>query len=180
MNEQKLIKNKKYIIHAYKHNGMIHRTWDEAVFIGKNKDAYVFVNQNTKVVESYGRSWRTKEAAVLFFYKNNWFNIIGQLKEQGIYYYCNIASPFIVEENIIKYIDYDLDLRVFPNFKYKTLDRNEYNLHKIEMGYPEIIQNILEFELEKLKNKVKNKEFPFNHKIIKQYYTIYTKCNKNK
>ena len=72
MNEQKLIKNKKYIIHAYKHNGMIHRTWDEAVFIGKNKDAYVFVNQNTKVVESYGRSWRTKEAAVLFFYKKRY------------------------------------------------------------------------------------------------------------
>jgi len=105
--------------------------------------------------------------------------VIGQLKGQGIYYYCNIASPFIVENNIIKYIDYDLDLRVFPTFKYKTLDRNEYNLHKVEMNYPENIQKILEFELENLKNKVKNKEFPFNHKIINQYYTIYTKSNKN-
>ena len=129
---------------------MIHRTWDEAVFLGKNNGAYVFGNKNTKVVESYGRSWRTKEAAILFFYENNWFNVIGQLKGQGIYYYCNIASPFIVENNIIKYIDYDLDLRVFPTFKYKTLDRNEYNLHKVEMNYPENIQKILEFELENL------------------------------
>lgn len=180
MNEQNLIKNKKYTIHAYKHNGMIHRTWDEAVFIEKKNGAYIFANKNTKVVESYGRSWKTKEAAVLFFYKNNWFNIIGQLKKEGIYYYCNIASPFIVENNIIKYIDYDLDLRVFPNFKYKTLDRNEYNTHKKEMNYPENIQKILEYELENLKTKVKNKDFPFNHETIEKYYNIYINKNKTK
>ena len=179
MNEQKLIKNKKYIIHAYKHNGVIHRTWDEAVFIEKKNGAYIFANQNTKVVESYGRSWRTKEGAVLFFYDNNWYNIIGQLKKQGICYYCNIASPFILENNVIKYIDYDLDLRVFPNFKYKTLDRNEYNFHKNQMNYPENVQKILEYELEKLKRRAKEKEFPFKHEIVYEYYRKYIEVNKN-
>ena len=47
--------------------------------------------------------------------KDRWFNIIGQLKDYGIYFYCNIATPYIIDEKVIKYIDYDLDLRVFPN-----------------------------------------------------------------
>ena len=35
----------------------------------------------------------------------------------------NIASPYIIEEGTIKYIDYDLDLRVFPDGSFKVLDR---------------------------------------------------------
>ena len=37
-----------------------------------------------------------------------------------------MASPYIIDENVIKYIDYDLDLRVFPDGGYKILDYNEY------------------------------------------------------
>ena len=55
----------------------------------------------------------------MFFYKDRWFNIIEQLKDYGIYFYCNIATPYIIDEKVIKYIDYDLDLRVFPNVSFK-------------------------------------------------------------
>ena len=71
----------------------------------------------------------------MFFYKNRWFNIIGQLKDYGIYFYCNIATPYVIDENVIKYIDYDLDLRVFPDGSFKVLDRGEYNYHKNKMNY---------------------------------------------
>ena len=83
-------------IHSYKHNGKIHRSWDEAVFI-EEKDGYaIFGNYKTLVTEADGRVWKTKEPAIMYFSKNNWFNIIGQLKDNGIYYYCNIASPYII------------------------------------------------------------------------------------
>ena len=36
-----------------------------------------------------------------------------------------MASPYIIDENVIKYIDYDLDLRVFPDGGYKILDYND-------------------------------------------------------
>ena len=58
-----------------------------------------------------------------------------QLKKDGIFYYCNIATPYIIEEKTIKYIDYDLDLRVFPSGEYKILDRMEYKYHKKIMHY---------------------------------------------
>ena len=88
----------KYSIHSYKHDGTLHRSWDEAVLLDIFDDYLVFGNDKTVVTESDGRTWKTKELAVLYFYKDKWFHIIGQNKEDGIYYYCNMASHFIIED----------------------------------------------------------------------------------
>ena len=146
MNEEKLEIGKRYVIHGYKHDGKIHRCWDEAVLLEMHDDYLIFGNEKTKVTEADGREWRTKEPAVLCFFYKNWYNIIGQNKKNGIYYYCNMASPFVLEEGTIKYIDYDLDLRVFPDGRFKVLDRREYQYHKKIMNYPDSIDEILLFE----------------------------------
>ena len=72
---------------------------------------------------------------MLYFFKDRWYNIIVQLKQTGVTYYCNIATPCIIEDGTIKYIDYDLDLRIFPNGSFKILDRQEYKYHKRKMNY---------------------------------------------
>ena len=68
---QNLRKGEKLIIHSYKHNGCIHRAWDEAVFIEETPDYLVFGNEETRVTESDGRKWKTKEPAIIYFFKNN-------------------------------------------------------------------------------------------------------------
>lgn len=171
MEEYKI--GERFIIHSYKHNHAIHRAWDEAVLLEQHDDYLIFGNERTKVIESDGRTWKTKEPAIMYFFKNYWFNIIGQLKKDGVYFYCNIASPFIIEEGAIKYIDYDLDLRVFPDGSFKVLDRGEYNYHKIKMDYPEEIDLILKEELTNLINMVRLKEGPFAPNVISTYYNMY-------
>ena len=173
MNE--LVIGKKYAIHSYKHNEKIHRSWDEAVLLEINDDYLVFGNEKTKVIESDGRTWRTKEPAILYFFKDKWYNIIGQCKKNGIYYYCNMASPFILEDGAIKYIDYDLDLRVFPDGAFKILDRGEYRYHKKKMCYPEEIDSILKEDLNDLIELVRKKQIPFDKGTIEYYYNIYNK-----
>ena len=160
-------------IHSYKHDHKIHRSWDQAIYIDQTKDYAIFGNYKTLVTESDGRTWRTREPAIMYFSKDNWFNIIGQIKSTGIYYYCNIASPYIIDGNIIKYIDYDLDLRVFPDGGYKVLDRNEYKFHKKIMHYPDEIDHIVNKELENLIEMKKNNEGPFNKSLIEEYYEKY-------
>ena len=173
MEKEKLIIGKKYEIHAYKHTGNIHRSWDEAVLLEINDDYLVFGNERTKVTESDGRTWRTKEPAVLCFYYNKWYNIIGQYKKDGIYFYCNIASPIVIEDETIKYIDYDLDLRVFPDGSFKVLDRGEYKYHKSIMNYPDKVDTILKEELTNLINQVRNKEGIFSPGVVEEYCKIY-------
>ena len=177
--KEELIIGKKYKIHSYKHNGKIRGEWDEAILLEINDECLVFGNDKTKVTEADGRTWRTKEPAILYFFYNRWYNIIGQYKKNGIYYYCNIASPFIIEDGAIKYIDYDLDLRVFPNGSFKVLDRGEYKYHKSLMNYSEKLDNILKMELTELINLVRKKEIAFEPGIIEQYYLKYKKIKEN-
>ena len=173
MNKLKL--GTKLSIHSYKHDGTLHRAWDEAILLDQFDDYLVFGNDRTVVTESDGRTWKTKEVAVLYFYKDRWFNIIGQNKEDGIYYYCNMASPYIIEDNTIKYIDYDLDLRIFADNSYKVLDKGEYKYHKKLMNYPNDIDIILKKELKELIEMAEKKEGPFDKEIVNNYYDKYMK-----
>ena len=70
-----------FTIHCYKHDGTIHRTWDEAVLLATHKDYLVFGNRKSKVSNIDGRVWYTKEPAIIYYYKN------GKIKEE--YWYNN-------------------------------------------------------------------------------------------
>ena len=165
-------------IHSYKHNKKIHRTWDEAIVLDIKDDYIVCGNNRTLVTESDGRKWKTKEPAIIYFFKDKWYNVICQLKDKGIYYYCNIASPYIIDGKYIKYIDYDLDLRVFPDGAFRILDRDEYKYHRHLMEYSKEIDTITSYELSNLIDLYKKHDGPFKKGLEKYYYSIYLEYSK--
>ena len=111
--------------------------------------------------------------AIIFLYKKRWFHITAQYKKIGLYYKADIACPIIVDANIFKYIDYDLDLKVFPDGEYKVLDRNEYKFHRKIMKYSEDLDFILKNEMTDVINMKEKSEGPFNKEIINKYYEKY-------
>ena len=166
-------------IQCYKHNGKVNCNWHEAVIIDVKEDYIVCANSKSLVTEADGSVWKTKEPAIMYYFKNHWFNVIAQLKKTGISYYCNIATPYIIEDNTIKYIDYDLDLRIFPNGSYKILDRNEYKYHKKIMGYPDDLDRAIKNGLDELINFYKKDKTIFNKDNNLKYREKYLKI-KNK
>ena len=152
----------KYKIHCYKHNGEAYQASEETIILDIKDEYIVCGNYMVDVTEPEGHSYKTKELAIIYFYKHN----------------CNMASPYIIDDNVIKYIDYDLDLRVFPDGGYKILDHNEYKYHKKKMKYPEEIDIIINKELQKLIKMRKNNEGPFDRKEIKKYKDLYKELNK--
>jgi len=167
--------NDQLLTYTYKHDGSILRVSDEVLVLDVKPDYIVVGSKNAKVLKKGGRFFKTKEPSIMYFYRKHWFNVIGQLKDQGLYWYCNIASPFLIEDGAIKYIDYDLDLRVYPDYRYKILDRNEYKYHKEIMKYPDAIDKIVHSELDALIGMVKNRKGPFAPGEIERYYEIYEK-----
>ena len=167
-------------IHCYKHDGSLHRTCDEATVIEVTDEVLICANYKTQIIESGGTRYHTKEPAILLFYKNEWFNVIGQIKETGLFYYCNIASPYIIDDGLIKYIDYDLDLRVFPDGSFKVLDRNEYRYNKQKMNYSKELEKVIQHELTKLIDMKKSESGPFSQKMIEHYNELYKKIRAKK
>lgn len=176
----KLKVGQKIQIHSYKHNEKIHRVWKYGFIVEVSKDRLVVVNNKTRVIESSGRVWYTKEPAVCYFYTNEWFNVISMLRSNGIHFYCNIASPSLWDGEAVKYIDYDLDLKVFPNNTIKILDEKEYANHAISMNYSKELDHILNRELENLELKVINGSDIFSKERVYHYYEQYKKIVEQK
>lgn len=168
----------RFQIECYKHDGKPHRAWDEAILLDIKDDYLVFGNNHTLVTEAEGSVWRTKEPAIMYFFKDEWFNVITQLKKDGTTYYCNIATPYIIEDKTIKYIDYDLDLRIFSNGTYKILDTMEYKYHKKIMNYSDDLDKVVNGAMKRLINIYNNrKEFSsiFDEQTNLEYYKLYKK-----
>jgi protein associated with RNAse G/E len=160
-------------LHCYKHNGKINTVSDKITIIDIKDDYIVCGDNKTTITENDGSKHKTKEPAIIFFYKNRWFNVLAQLKHHGLYYYCNIASPVIIEDKTVKFIDYDLDLRIYPDNTYKILDKSEYEYHKKIMKYSEDLQKIITFKLKELIQRFNYKKIPFDVETIKTYEKKY-------
>jgi len=160
-------------IHSYKHNGHIHRVWDETMVLKGTQNLVIGGNDRTIVTESDGRTWITREPAICYFHSQHWFNVIGMIREDGVYYYCNLSSPFIYDDEALKYIDYDLDIKVFPDMTFNLLDEDEYERHRQEMQYPEVIDKILKINVEKLIRWIRQRKGPFAPDFIDIWYERY-------
>ena len=158
------------IVQAYKHNGELHRQWSHGYILEDNDDYYVMASIRASVIESDGRKWHTKEPAIFILSKKEWFNVIAMLKEDGVCYYVNIASPTIYDKGFLKYIDYDLDIKLYGDGSTRLLDVSEYRKHAKEQNYPDEIRSILSSYVEKVYQRIKEKEYPFEDNIILEYY----------
>lgn len=167
------------IIQAYKHNEELHRQWSHSYVLSDNEDYYILVSIRAAVIESDGRKWHTKEPAIFILSKKKWFNVIAMLKEDGICYYVNIASPAIYDKEYIKYIDYDLDIKLYEDGTTRLLDVSEYKKHADEQGYSDDIKEVLQSSVNKVYKMIKEKEFPFvDEKILELYKRFESETNK--
>ncbi len=167
--------NNKTEIISYKHNGVLHRVWQSTYIVRQTSDVLVIVNDRANVIDGDGRRWKTKEPAVCYFFKKYWFNIICMLRGNAIYYYCNLSSPYVKDSEGVKYIDYDLDVKVFPSGDKIILDRDEFDFNKIDYGYTEELVKIIESELQVLLERINQGIFPFDMQTVLNDYAIY--CN---
>lgn len=166
--------SKDYInIKSYKHDGSLHRVWEKSFLLEEKNGMAILVNQKTVVIESDGRTWTTREPAICCFFKDYWFNIICMIKKSGVYYYCNIASPYLRNSNSVKYIDYDLDLKVYPDGSIQLLDEDEYEKHKADMSYGPEIEMIIDYQTKILIEMAEKRIGPFEKGYVEKVYQVY-------
>ena len=160
---------------SYKHDGELHRVWRNVDKIYEDKELLILINNEVDVIDGDGRKWKTREPAVCYFFKKYWFNVICMIRNESIYYYCNLSSPYVVDVEGIKYIDYDLDIKVFPNGELKELDRDEYDFNIKYLHYSDNIKHIIEKNMKLLIERIDNKMDPFNKECVRHWYNEFLK-----
>ncbi|KAA8433281.1 nucleoside tri-diphosphate phosphatase [Weissella sagaensis] len=160
-------------IKSYKHDGSLHRTWRDTMVLKTSENAIIGLNDHTLVTEDDGRRWVTREPAIVYFHRKYWFNIVAMIRDNGVSYYCNLASPFVLDKEALKYVDYDLDVKVFPNGEKRLLDTDEYELHKAHWRYPADIDYIVREHVKILVDWIDNQQGPFSDAYIDLWYRRY-------
>lgn len=160
--------NHKIAVHAYKFNGCLYRTFEFPKIIYKNNEFIILDLSNCRVI-SQGKNkkfYRTHfeiDSLWVFFYEQ-WYNLFLNItKNNKFVYYFNVATPYLFEEDAIKYIDLDLDVRV-ENVntrmeKIKVLDTLEFQKHAQLMFYPKKLINKSIDIKNQLINDLKNHKF---------------------
>ena len=95
-------------------------------------------------------------AIILLFYGINFLKGSNPFKKHNMYYVnfhdvtgLQVSNPVYTNGfpvGIVRDIDYDYDLRVFPDGAYKILDKSEYEYHKKIMNYPDEIDKIVDID----------------------------------
>lgn len=158
-------------VQAYKHDGLLHRQWSPAYLTKETADFWALSSKASLVTESDGRRWMTKEHAVFILFKKKWMNVISMMKENGgICYYVNVASPTILDHGYLKYIDYDLDVKLFPDETIKELDEQEFERHVLTYGYSAELTFAIRKSFVGIQEDMKKAAFPFNEKDVRVLY----------
>ncbi|WP_248929742.1 DUF402 domain-containing protein [Paenibacillus hamazuiensis] len=170
-----------YIIKSFKHDGHLHRMWLENWLVPEDalheehraEAMMVLINCQTKIVEADGKEWVSRIPGVSFFIPKMWFNVVALLEENGVRYYCNIASPPYVSGRVITYIDYDLDVIRQANGQVTVVDQEEYERHKLNYHYSAIVDAKVKAGLAALLERIERKAAPFRDDLVVQYYRLW-------
>lgn len=171
------------IIKSFKHDGHLHRMWMENWLVPNRllhpdhaaESMYVFINSQTPIQEADGKQWISRVPAVSFFIPGQWFNVVGLLEEAGVRYYCNIASPPFVQNDVLTYIDYDLDVIISHGGKAQVVDQDEYELHKAMYHYSDEVNIKVLDGLEALLIRINQRQAPFDDEMVTAYYDMWHK-----
>lgn len=149
------------VVRAYKHDGSFHREWSPAFLVEETPEYWALASRESLVIEDNGRSWITKEQAVFYLFKKKWANVIAMKKKDRICYYANVATPTISDQGILKYIDYDLDVKLYPNKTTRFLDEKEFNSHQKLYGYSKELSDRCNLAKQSLESDMLEGKFPF-------------------
>ena len=166
-------------VQAYKHDGHLHREWSPAFLVEETDEYWALASRMSAVIESDARRSMTKEPAIFLLFKKKWMNVIAMFKESGgICYYVNVATPTIDDKGYLKYIDYDLDVKLYPDLVEKTLDEREFAHNTQLYGYSQELVDKIKASKDAILRMIDAKEFPFQDAEMQKRYDLFLEENK--
>ena len=100
-----------------------------------------------------------------YYWLDRWYNIFRFMNGDNIgtrLYYCNINMPPSLKDNVLTYIDLDIDILVQPDFSYQVLDLDEFEENARRYGYSEEVKSKAQAAVDELVSMIVRHQFPFD------------------
>ena len=130
-----------YTVNSRKFDGTIRRSW-KCELVSRDDERIDLVGSFEERVEHPDLG--IIEAGTISrerFYAGRWYNYFIFEQPAGILrnYYINVCMPAAISDDSVDYVDLDIDVLVWPNGQFQTLDFEEFEANKVEFGYSEIV-----------------------------------------
>lgn len=157
---------KNITINARKFDGKIHRSWN-ANLIEQSDSLMVFLGEfENEVKHPQLGVIRRGTISYEYYWLDRWYNIFRFHEPNGDLrnYYCNVNMPPTFEKGVLDYIDLDIDILVWQDFKYEILDQEEFEENTKKYNYPSKVIQKATSNIKELEQKIKSRKFPFSRK----------------
>ena len=151
-------------INSRKFDNSIHRSW-QCEILKETTDYWLFVGEfDQEIRHPKLGSIKCGTVSYEYYWKTKWFNVFRFHEPTGEFrnYYCNINFPPILQNNILDYIDLDLDILVNKDFSVEILDQDEFEVNSAKFGYSDDIKKRASDSLAEILEMIKVGTFPFN------------------
>lgn len=156
--------SKQITINSRKIDGKIHKSW-KAELLEENEEFYLFLGKfDLEVKHSKLGVIRRGTLSYEYYWKQKWFNVFRFHEPEGSLrnFYCNINQPPVLKNDVLDYIDLELDVLVWKDFNFEILDLDEFEEAKQSFNFSEEIISKSHESLNELLQMIETKRFPFN------------------
>lgn len=152
-------------INSLNYDGSLKRGWP-CRFIGQSGSMLEFLGRFTNEIShpelgliaagtiSYEYYWLDKNYNIFRFHEPD-----GRLRN----WYCNINLPPKFENDVLDYVDLDVDVIVWPDMSYKVVDLEDFERNAVRFDYPPEITDIMNDARTTLESMIASRDFPFDH-----------------
>lgn len=154
-------------VNSLKFDGKVHRSWKCKIL----KESENLILLEGKFEEEVRHSIlgliRRGTISFEFFWFDRWFNVFRFHEPDGSFrnFYCNINLPPTFENNVLDYVDLDIDVLVWRDFSYQVLDIDEFERNAKKFSYSKELRETVRRTLSELILKVENRVYPFDYKF---------------
>lgn len=101
---------------------------------------------------------------VEYYWLERWYNIFQFMKDDGgtRLFYCNVNMPPRFEDDLLTYIDLDIDVLVQPDLSYQIIDLEEFEMNAEKYRYPNQVTANAQASVNELISMIDKRAFPFS------------------
>ncbi len=160
-----LQKNITVLVNSRKMDNKIHRSWNTKLIEQNASLLILFGEFKNEIIHKHLGVIRRGTLSYEYYWFDRWYSVFRFLEPDGSLrnFYCNINKPPIFENNILNYIDLDIDVIVWNDYQREILDVDEFEENKKKYNYSEKLVKKTKDSLTELLELIDNRHFPFKN-----------------
>lgn len=155
-------------VRACKFDGSEHRTWPAKLLRQAGTLLVLDAKFDQEIQHDLLGTIALGTTSIEYYWLDRWYNIFRFAQPSGELrsYYCNVNVPPTFDGQVLNYIDLDIDILVEPDFEYRIVDLEDFELNAKRYSYSIETRTSAKRALKEVVNLIETRSFPFTDETL--------------